>query len=69
MGQDRENFNIQGKQGGHGSCLQATSANEIALKNSCAAQFDTFCDKCPEEVNDEGITGGGVKEEGDESGR
>jgi len=53
MGRDRGKFNKRGGRGGRGSRFQATSADEIELRNSRVAQFDAARAKRRAEADDE----------------
>jgi len=68
MGRDRGKFNKRGGRGGRGSRFQATSADEIELRNDRVAQFDAARAKRREEAADEAdgadeAGGGGDEEE------
>merc|ERR1712238_148755 len=53
MGRDRGKFNKRGGRGGRGTRFQATSADEIELRNSRVAQFDAARAKRRAEADDE----------------
>lgn len=53
MGRDKGKFNKRGGRGGRGSRFQATSADEIELRNSRVAQFDAARAKRRAEADDE----------------
>jgi len=69
MGRDRGKFNKRGGRGGRGSRFQATSADEIELRNDRVAQFDAARAKRRDEAaEEENAGGGGNSNNNDDSG-
>lgn len=62
MGRDRGKFNKRGGRGGRGSRFQATSADEIELRNSRVAQFDAARAKRRAEADDEDVENEGASD-------